>query len=92
MGKEVMFLSNDVELPSDWNGKSRVVMSSEGSGHPVYGIIENMKPHPEMIEGKKANDRFMDALKTVLKVPKSAMPSPFAKPVKEPKRPAKRSR
>ena len=88
-GDEVMFLSDNLKLPDTWNPNEPIAMRSEGSEHPVYGIIDSMKPHPEMIEGRQANERFMDALKTVLKVPKSSVPSPFAKPAKKPKRPAK---
>ena len=50
-----------------------------------------MKPQPrEMIEGSEAFDTFKNAMKAILRVPKSAMPpSPFKKWEPKKKRPEK---
>jgi hypothetical protein len=46
---------------------------------------EAMKPHPEMIEGPEAWDRFKIAMKAIVKVPKSALPpNPFGKRRRKP--------
>ncbi len=89
-GKEVMFLSNRLNLPGAWRPSVPISMAANGSQHPVYGMMEAMKPHPEMIEGPEATSRFMDALKAVLSVPKSAVPNPFKKPKQKRKRPVAR--
>ena len=47
-----------------------------------------MKPQTEMIEGTEAWERFRAAMKTIVKVPKTALPpSPFGKRAKETKKP-----
>ncbi len=48
-GKEVMFLSNRLKLPSDWKRSVPFYMSAKGSDAVVYGKIESMKPHSKMI-------------------------------------------
>lgn len=45
--------------------------------------MKTEKPHAPMHEGPEAFERFQQAVKAVLKVPKNAMPpSPFGKAVK----------
>ena len=52
-----------------------------------------MKPHAEMNEGPEAFERFRQAVKAVLKVPKSAMPpSPFGKSGKKREKPSESAR
>ena len=82
-GKEVMFVSGRLNLPEVWRIASPFNMASEHSEHPFFGVVETMKEedpsHPEMEEGPEAGARFGKALKTVLTVPKSAVPNPFKK-------------
>jgi hypothetical protein len=55
----------------------------EASGPQEEVKSVTVKPHSEMIEGPEAFDRFKEAVKAVLTVPKSAMPpSPFGRRTK----------
>jgi DNA adenine methylase len=85
-GREVMFFSDDLRFPQDWRPSARLCLSAPKNRYPFYGIIETMKPHPKMEEGPQAAERFIKALKTVLSVPKGAIPNPFRKPSRKRKK------
>jgi DNA adenine methylase len=89
-GKEVMFFSDDLKLPEEWQTSARLTLSAPKSLYPVYGIMEVMKPHPKMEEGPQAGKRFLKALQTVLSVPKSSVPNPFNKTPRKRTKPATR--
>jgi DNA adenine methylase len=88
-GQEVMFVSDGLSLPSGWRPGRRVCLTPARCEYPLYGKMESVKPHPEMIEGPEAVQRFMGALKTVLAVSKSSIPNPFKKSAQK-KKPAAR--
>jgi DNA adenine methylase len=54
-GREVMFISGNLELPNTWHSLTQVCMSPPHSEHPLFGILEEMKsearPHPVVEEG-----------------------------------------
>jgi hypothetical protein len=74
-----MFLSDAIRVPQEWNSSKPFRLSPPRSEYPLYGRMEVIKPHTEMIERPEATDGFTRAVKTVLSVPKSALPNPFKK-------------
>lgn len=80
--QEVMFLSRRLMLPSAWSDGTPFLLTAPRSRYPLYGIMDAMKSRArvEVEEGPHATERFVKALKTVLVVPKSAVPNPFKKP------------
>lgn len=55
--------------------------------HPI--LMKTREHTADMIEGPEAFERFRDAVKKVLTVPKSAVPNPFGKRKPKTKKPAK---
>jgi DNA adenine methylase len=82
-GKEVMFLSDDLRVPADWQKGRFALCYKTRRREPIYAKMENVKPHPEIAEGPAAFERFRQAVKTIVGVPKSAVAArPKAKPRK----------
>jgi len=52
--------------------------------------MENMKYPTDMVEGTEAWERFREAAKKMVSIPKSAIPNPFSKPKTKKKKPARR--
>lgn len=74
-GGEVMFFADRLKLPATWRDSRRFLLSRSNNEHRVYGRMENMKPHPQMEEGPAAFERFRRAVKTIVAVPKAAIPN-----------------
>ena len=87
-GKEVMFLSDDIQIPSSWRRTGAAIpLAPASSRFQFYGKMLNMKPHaPKKSDDDTPSRRFESAVKTVLSVPKASVPNPFKKPRTKPKR------
>jgi DNA adenine methylase len=48
-GKEVMFFSNDLQLPQHWKRSEPIALSAERSEYPLYGLIEGRRVPQSMI-------------------------------------------
>lgn len=82
--REVMFFSEQVALPDDWQPRKRLLLSPPEARHTVYGRMENVKQHPEIEEGPAALERFRRAVKTIISVPKpTAVQREKARPKKK---------
>ena len=89
-GKEAIFLSHRLSIPSTWMQQGQFCLTPPRCEYPLYGIMEGMKPRPDMQEGPQASKRFEEALKTVLSVPKHSVTNPFTKTKQKRKKPAAR--
>jgi DNA adenine methylase len=86
-GREVMFLSDRLRLPSGWHSGT-IQMARAGGDYPVYGRIESVEPYPPHPPGKPhgksaaAKPPGLDAMakltKRLLAVPKKELDAKLA--------------
>jgi DNA adenine methylase len=64
-GKEVMFLSNALNLPSTWNESQRIQLSADRSQYPFYGMMEMVKvpPTQPLLRPKTAVKQFLSRVR-----------------------------
>jgi len=61
-GREVMFISGNLELPDSWNSLTPVCMSSPHCEHPFYGMLEEIRPElPLTQKWRKAYEKSNDS-------------------------------